>query len=267
VRALPRLMVAPNGARRDKSDHPALPMTDDELLNTARACQLAGADGIHLHIRDSSGAHLLDATRYALLLDRMTERVPGMYLQVTSEAAGRYEANEQREMVRSLRPEQVSIAFREMVRCPEDWPEARDFYHWAADNGVEVQHILYSPREVVAFVTAISDGLVPGQMHLVIFVQGSYANGSFDSVDLENYLAPLARADGMEIDWMSCAFGVEETASLTRAAELGGKVRVGFENSLWNADGTLAADNASRVREVHAALRSVTPENRGAIVA
>ena len=115
MRAIPRLMVAPNGARRNKSDHPALPMTDDELLTTARACQLAGADGIHLHIRDSTGAHLLDATRYTLLLDRMAEEVPGMYLQVTSEAAGRYEANEQREVMRSLRPAHVSVAFREMV--------------------------------------------------------------------------------------------------------------------------------------------------------
>ena len=47
---LPRLMVAPNGARRGKGDHPALPITDAEMIATARACHTAGADGIHLHI-------------------------------------------------------------------------------------------------------------------------------------------------------------------------------------------------------------------------
>jgi uncharacterized protein (DUF849 family) len=32
----------------------------------------------------------------------------------------------------------------------------------------------------------------------------------------------------------------------------GGKVRVGFENSLWNADGNLAASNEERVAEIAA---------------
>ena len=35
---LPSLMVAPNGARRSKSDHPALPVTLPEIVATARAC-------------------------------------------------------------------------------------------------------------------------------------------------------------------------------------------------------------------------------------
>lgn len=258
MRPLPRLMVAPNGARRGKVDHPALPVTDDELVETARACQQAGADGLHMHIRDASGRHLLDARRYATLLDRLADQVPGMYLQVTSEAAGRYEAEEQRAMMRGLRPKYVSVALREMVRHPDDWPAARDFYLWAADQGIEIQHILYSPHEVSAFADAWVSGLIPGKSQLLQFVQGSYANGSRDSIPLESYLEPLRRAEGMSFDWMSCAFGADETASLVRAAELGGKARVGFENSLHNRDGTIAADNAARVREVDAAIRAVT---------
>lgn len=254
---LPRLMVAPNGARRGKADHPALPVTDDEMLETALACRAAGADGIHLHIRDGAGRHLLDAGRYRALLARLGEAVPGMYLQVTSETAGRYAAEEQRAMMRRLQPRHVSVGLREMVRRPEDWPAARDFYHWAADSGVEIQHILYSPHEVTAFASACRNGYIPGRHHLLLFVQGSYANGARDSVALEEYLAPLAPLAEQSVDWMVCAFGAAETASLARAAELGGKARVGFENSLWHADGTLAEDNAARVREVAAALRAV----------
>lgn len=261
---LPRLMVAPNGARRGKADHPALPVTDDELVETARACQLAGADGLHMHIRDASGRHLLDAGRYAALVERLADQVPGMYLQVTSEAAGRYEAEEQRAMMRGLRPKYVSVALREMVRRPDDWPAARDFYLWALDNGIEIQHILYSPHEVRAFADAWVAGLIPGTMQLLLFVQGSYANGSRDSIPLETYLQQLDRASGMSFDWMSCAFGADETASLVRAAELGGKARVGFENSLQNRDGTTATDNAERVREVDAAIRDVTGAARHA---
>ncbi|MBU2991704.1 3-keto-5-aminohexanoate cleavage protein [Octadecabacter sp. 1_MG-2023] len=254
MRPLPKIMVAPNGARRGKADHPALPITDDEVIEVAIASQAAGADGIHIHIRDEAGQHLIDAERYRALLDRLKVEVPEMYLQVTSETAGKYEASEQQDMVRALQPDYVSVGLREMVRQPADWPAARDFYHWARAAGVEIQHILYSPEDVLNFVHAVSNGRIPGQDHLVLFVQGTYANGSQDSVDLEEYLSPLATMDGFDFDWMVCAFGAQETNSLVRAAELGGKARVGFENSLQNADGSQAKDNAERVREVSAAI-------------
>lgn len=251
---LPRIMVAPNGARRGKADHPALPVTDDELVATAAACAAEGADGLHLHIRDAEGAHLLDAGHYAALLDRLTKTVPGMYLQVTSEAAGRYSAAEQQAMVRALRPAHVSVALREMVRRPEDWAEARAFYGWAVDAGVAVHHILYAPDEMRAFLAAVEAGRIPGDRHLIQLVIGSYAGDPPRLEDLDAHVALMAEAGADRFDWMLCAFGREETACLVRAAALGGKARVGFENSLWMPDGRLAADNAERVRDVVAAL-------------
>ncbi|WP_417586691.1 3-keto-5-aminohexanoate cleavage protein [Pararhodobacter oceanensis] len=255
-------MVAPNGARLGKVDHPALPVTDDEIVETARECQAAGADGIHLHIRDAQGAHLLDSDRYRVLLDRLANEVPGMYLQVTSEAAGRYNAAEQRAMIRALKPAHVSIGLREMVRLPDGWGAARDFYHWAADTGVDVQHILYSPAEVQGFVIALEAGYIPGRSHLIQLVQGTYAEGARGAAALSDYLCQMKRADGHEFDWMLCAFGELETASLAEAARQGGKVRVGFENSLQMANGQLAKDNASRVREVDTVLREIDELNR-----
>lgn len=254
---LPRLMVAPNGARRGKANHRALPITDNEIVGTALECQYAGADGIHVHIRDDSGRHLIDAGRYRALLDRLETEVPGLYLQVTSEAAGRYEAAEQQAMMRALGPANVSVGLREMVRTPDDWPAARDFYHWAADAGVEIQHILYAPDEVRRFVCAVRAGHIPGTHHLIQLVQGTYADGSRGAVDLETYLEQMNGAEDMSFDWMLCAFGDSETASVIKAAEYGGKARVGFENSLHNADGSVAPNNAARIREVDTALRAL----------
>lgn len=256
---LPRIMVAPNGARRGKADHPALPITDDELVDTTRACIAAGADGVHLHLRDGNGKHLLDAARYRFLLERLEAEVPGAYLQVTSEAAGIYDAPAQRAMMRALKPRYVSVALREMVRQPADWPAARDFYHWAADAGVEIQHILYSPQEVQGFVIALDHGRIPGRHHLVQLVRGTYAEGANGALPLADYLRELGKAAGHSFDWMLCSFGADETASLVEAVRAGGKVRVGFENSLLNADGSRAADNAERVREVLAATAISVP--------
>ncbi|MBB5720793.1 uncharacterized protein (DUF849 family) [Loktanella ponticola] len=254
---LPKIMVAPNGARRSKLDHPALPVTDAEIVAAAVACEQAGADGIHVHIRDADGLHEIDAGHYRAVLDQLREAVPDMYLQVTSESADRYTGDEQRRIMRALAPDHVSVAMREMVRKPADWDAAQDFYAWARDTGVDVQHILYSPQEVRTFCQALDEGRITGDHHLIQLVQGTYANGSQGKAALADYLAEMTATDGRMFDWMLCAFGAEETDSLVAAAKAGGKARVGFENSLWNKDGSLATDNAMRVAEVFAAMRQI----------
>lgn len=230
-------------------------MTDEDLIATAKACQRAGAEGIHIHIRDADGKHLLDAQRYQSVLDRVEQVVPDMYLQVTSEAAGRYGTAEQQALVRTLKPRNVSVAMREMVRSDADWPAATEFYSWANQSDVAIQHILYSPSEVEQFLCAVENKQIPGAQFLLQFVLGTYDGlQKSDPADLRLFLDLLDQAPSqVSFDWMLCAFGPEETSCLVEALRAGGKARVGFENSLWNADGSLAKDNAERVREIVAA--------------
>ena len=251
-RPLPEIMVAPNGARRMQSVHPALPLTDDAVVETARDCVAAGAQGLHAHIRDADGRHLLDAERYRALVERLHQTVPGAYIQVTSESGGIYDAAAQMELLRDLKPANVSIALRELVPAEDDWPEAERFYAWAYAEGIDIQHILYTPAEVKRFLAALQDERIPGAHHLVLFVLGTY-DGTVTSrpEGLSDYTALLKEApESMSFDWMLCAFGPAETECLLEAFRQGGKARIGFENSLWNADGTMAASNAERVREL-----------------
>ena len=247
-------MVAPNGARRGQGDHPSLPITDDELIETARACFDAGAEGLHAHIRDADGQHLLDADRYRALGHRLADAVPGLYVQVTSESAGRYDATEQMDMLHALKPRHVSVAFREMVRDLEDWPKARAFYHWAADAEVEIQHITYTLEELERFIAAAEAGEIPGEHHLLQLVLGTYDGTVISRLSDLRPLVERMQASTHSFDWMLCAFGKEETECLVEAVRQGGKVRVGFENSLWHSDGRLAKDNAERVSTVRAAI-------------
>ena len=261
-------MVAPNGARRRKSDHPELPITTDELVTTALACQKAGADGIHLHVRDGQSKHSLDTGRYREALAALEDITPDLFVQVTSEAAGIYEADAQRKMVRDLRPGSVSVALREMLRTPDDTDAATAFYAWAQEAEVGIQHIVYAPGELNWFLECVDQRIVPGLHHQLQFVLGSYVGTEpSNPTDLEAFLALLhARKQDMTFDWMVCAFGAAETACLAYAATRGGKARVGFENSLWNADGSLARDNAERVSEVRiaidAAAQTLSPPDR-----
>jgi uncharacterized protein (DUF849 family) len=45
-----------------KADHPTMPISRDEIVRDAVACAAAGANAIHLHPRDETGAERLDVT-------------------------------------------------------------------------------------------------------------------------------------------------------------------------------------------------------------
>lgn len=248
--ALPLIMVAPTGARRTKADHAALPMTIEEIAETAIACHQAGAGAIHAHVRDAQGGHLLDASLYRRLLDLLAETVPGMAVQVSTEAVGLYSAAEQMELVRQLKPKAISAALRELVPGSSDEPKASAFYRWCTDEGVDVQHILYNEADVKRLADLTQRGVVPAGSPSVIYVLGRYSvNQESAPDDLLPFLEAAKSLPGRP-DWMVCAFGRGETACLAAALKAGGKVRVGFENSLWNTDGSLAESNAERVAEI-----------------
>ncbi|MDX5362406.1 MAG: 3-keto-5-aminohexanoate cleavage protein, partial [Alphaproteobacteria bacterium] len=146
------LSVAPNGARRTKADHPALPMTPADLAAAAVSAQAAGASLIHLHVRDADGRHTLDPGIYREATEEVRAAVgDGMIVQITTEAVGLYTPEQQIATVRTVRPEAASVALREIV--PDDAGEAlaRDFYHWATGEGIHLQHILFTPEEVARF--------------------------------------------------------------------------------------------------------------------
>ena len=108
--------MAPNGGRRTKADHPRLPLEPAELAWTAAACRDAGAAMIHLHVRDSTGRHLLDAAAYREAIRTVRAEVrEELVIQITSESLGLYTPAEQRAVVEAVRPEAVSLALRELL--------------------------------------------------------------------------------------------------------------------------------------------------------
>ena len=250
---LPRVMVAPNGARRTKADHPALPVTITEIVDDAKACFEAGAEGLHAHVRNKHGAHSLDAGRYRELLERMKREVPEMAVQITTEGANIYAPSVQRDLLERLCPAAASVSIREML-SDGNRTAARRAYHGAEEAGIAIQHIAYDERDIASLKLAIEDGTIPSCRLQLLLVMGTYDKQQ--PARLKN-LAPLLRlVAGMlpKADYAVCAFGPEETSILGTVLTRGGKIRVGFENNLHSQDGRLAQNNAARVAEVLAAL-------------
>jgi uncharacterized protein (DUF849 family) len=248
--ALANILVAPNGARRTREDHPAIPVTIEQTVQTAKACFDAGADGIHAHIRDMDQKHLLDAGMYRELQAELALKVPDMWVQITTEAVGIYSPAEQRAIVRDSDPQAVSISIREMLSEGES-SDVSKFYWEQAEKGVEIQHILYDDQDAAMLARLIKDKTLPAKDLQLLFVLGRYSVGQVSNPDdLQPFLQSLDAFEGTELDWGCCAFGQQETDCLLAAIKAGGKARIGFENNLHMKDGSIAPDNAARVAEL-----------------
>lgn len=237
----PLIMVAPNGARRGKTDHARLPLDLAEIVAEAILCHAAGAGALHLHVRDADGAHSLDAGRYREALGELARTVPTIAVQITTEAAGIYGPAEQFACLDALRPAWASVSLREIARDPDLAPR---LYALAADQGIRLQHIAYDRADLELLAQSRAAGIIRPEQDEVICVLGAYAPPRAGRPEELAALAPAL--DGLRLGL--CAFGAQEQDCLLDGAGVGAEIlRVGFENNLLSPDGSPWPDNAAAV--------------------
>jgi 3-keto-5-aminohexanoate cleavage enzyme len=241
------IMIAPNGARKTRLDHPALPVSIKQTVDEAVQCHAEGATILHAHVRGKQDEHLLDAGLYRELIAEMKHRAPDMLVQITTETVGVYTPVQQVDCVQAVVPEMASVALKEMTSNFTDLAFAKRFYAWTIEAGVHIQHILFSDEELIQFLKLKQNGVIPASHRCVLFVLGRYA-ANFQSYPTD--LDPFLVCDLAGLDWFVCAFGAREQACIRAAIDNGGHARIGFENNLYLPDGDVAANTAELVSEL-----------------
>ena len=239
------IAAAPNGARKTKADHACLPIQPSELAQTANDCLQAGCCMIHLHVRDKNDKHTLDPNQYKLAIEAIRNKVgDDLIIQITTEAVGIYQPEQQIEIVKEIRPEAASIALREF--CPDSNHEknASEFFAWMFKEKVAPQYILYDLDDLRRFQEYCGRGLIPGDNHSILLVLGRYtANQQSDPEDLK----PLLSEVPPNCNWWLCAFGKSESKCMESVIKNQGHCRVGFENNHFLPTGEVASSNADSV--------------------
>lgn len=240
------LAVAPNGSRKSQADHPALPLTVEDMLREAPSWRDAGVSILHLHVRDRDGRHSLDASLYKSAIAALREVLGrDLVIQITTEAAGLYDAEAQMAVVREVRPEAVSIALREIAPADSHQKSFAEFTAWMQSEAIAPQIILYDQHDLQRLIAWGKAGIVDPAQLSVLYVLGRYSTDpKSNPVDLLAFLG----IDNLPFrDWMVCAFGPNESRCAALAALLGGHVRVGFENNFHLPDGSIAKSNAELI--------------------
>ncbi|WP_264404251.1 3-keto-5-aminohexanoate cleavage protein [Vibrio owensii] len=249
-RARIAIIVAPNGARKTKQDHDQLPMTIEEMVAEAKACQTAGATMIHLHARDAQGRHSLEVDDNLEIYHAVKAAVGNsMIVQLTTEAVGMYSLQQQMALVKAVKPEAASFALRELIPDEQSEEQGFVFFDWVAAQGILSQIILYDQADIERYFSLLERGVLPKHNQHALVVLGRYHEAQQSSpwdlraLHLERFIEENVRC-------AVCAFGTREQDCLTHALLLGLDVRVGFENNHLSSDGQPANSNAEQVQRL-----------------
>jgi 3-keto-5-aminohexanoate cleavage enzyme len=240
------ITVAPTGAETAKADAPALPVTLDELVQTAQACEAAGAALIHVHIRDAEAAPTLDPVRLKDTVAALREQTD-LVVQLST-GGSVHDPYEARLAVLDAEPDSCSLTCG-TVNFGDDvflnpWPFMVELYQRTQAAEVVPEFELFDLGHVTALNRLLDKFGAPygGQVHcdLVMGVPGGMPGSAEALVAAVRALPPGAT-------WSATGVGRTTLPVALAALSAGGHLRVGMEDTLTYAPNEPVRDNAQLV--------------------
>ena len=240
------ITVAPTGAESRKDDVPALPVTLDELVSAAQACEAAGAGLVHVHIRDDQAQPSLD-------LDRLKDTVTALREQTSlvvqlSTGGSVTDGYDARLRVLEAEPDSCSLTCG-TVNFGDDvfmnpWPFMVQLYQETQLREIVPEFELFDLGHVASLNRLLDKHGLPygGRVHcdLVMGVPGGMPATTEAVV-----AAVQALPEGAT--WSATGVGRGTLAVMFAALSAGGHLRVGMEDVLTYSRGEPVRDNAQLV--------------------
>ena len=240
------ITVAPTGAESEKSAVPALPVTLDELVTTAKECQAAGAAVVHVHIRDDDARPTLDLSRLKDTVAALREGT-GLIVQLSTGGAVT-DSFDSRLAVLDAAPDACSLTCG-TVNFGEDvfhnpYPFIRDLYARTQELGVVPEFELFDFGHIATLHRLLAGHGAPhgGHVHcdLVMGVPGGMPG---DAATLTQAVSALPEG----ATWSATGIGRTTLPVMFAALAAGGHLRVGMEDTVSFAKGRPVTGNAELV--------------------
>jgi uncharacterized protein (DUF849 family) len=242
--------VAPTGAETSKDDCPQLPTTLEELVETARRCERAGASMIHVHIRDADHQPTLDLGRLTATVDALRESTD-LVVQLST-GGSVHDPLSDRLKVLDADPDSCSLTmgttnFGDDV-FSNPWPFITELYRLTQEREVVPEFELFDLGHVASLHRLLDRFGLPygGQVHvdLVMGVPGGMP-GTADAL-----VAAVNALPAQVTSWSATGIGRSTLAVALAALSKGGHLRVGMEDVLTLAKGVPVEHNEQLVERV-----------------
>lgn len=249
------ITAAITGAETLKRDQPNLPITPDEQAIAAKACVEAGASVIHLHVREDDGSPSQRTERFQESIEKIRSAAPGVIIQIsTGGAVGESLSNRLKPL--GLRPEMASLNLGSVnfgndvfVNTPTD---IESFGLKMKELSIVPELEVYEAGMVEMIPYYEKKGIL-GSHHHVQFVLGVRGGMSGDLRNLLHMISLLPENS----TWGVAGIGRFQLPLAVHAILLGGNVRVGFEDNIYERKGVIAKSNADLVSRIVRLSREV----------
>ena len=246
------ITVAPTGAETAKADAPGLPTSLDELVETGRSCEAAGAGLIHVHVRDAEHQPSLDAGLLRDAVDALRSET-SMVVQLST-GGSVHDPLEQRLRVLEARPDSCSLTMGTVNFGDEvflnPWPFIVDLYRLSQEAEVVPEFELFDLGQIASLHRLLAAEGLPygGRVHcdLVMGVPGGMAGTA------EMLVAAVRALPEQVTSWSATGIGRAALPVALAALSAGGHLRVGMEDTLTLARGVPVSHNAELVERAAA---------------
>ncbi len=287
---MPKVIItcAVTGAIHTPSMSPHLPVTPDQIAESAVGAAKAGASILHLHARDpQEGSPTPDSEIFRRFLPTISSQTDAV-INITTGGAATMSIEERISGPLSLQPEMCSLnmgsmnfglypALDRFDQWQHEWEEpylsgSRDriFRNTFSDIetilerlgkgcGTRFEYECYDVGHLYNLAHFVDRGLIEAPF----FVQTIFGVLGGIGPDTENLLHMRRIANklfGDDYQWSILAAGRHQTSFVTTGAINGGHVRVGLEDNLYLSRGQLAESNAAQVSKIGRILNELSLE-------
>ncbi|MCW2617001.1 MAG: uncharacterized protein JWR28_150 [Modestobacter sp.] len=240
------ITLAPTGAESAKEDVPALPVTVDEVVATARDCAALGAAVLHLHVRGADTRPTLDLPRVREVVAAVRE-VTDLVVQLSTGGAVTDPADA-RLAVLDAQPEAASLSLgtvnfgRDVFYNP--WDLIVELHTQMQQRGIVPEYEVFDLGQLATLARLLDRHGLPhgGHVHvdLVMGVPGGMPGTTAA-------LAACLPALPQGATFAATGVGRTSLPVMLAALSAGGHLRVGMEDTLTYAPGEPVRDNAQLV--------------------
>jgi len=279
------ITCAVTGAIHTPSMSPHLPVTPEEIIESAIAAAEAGASILHLHARDpETGKPTQDPAVFEKFLPQIKEAT-GAVINLTTGGSPHMTVEERMRPAIEFQPELASLnmgsinfglfpMLQRFKTFEHEWErehleKSHDlvFKNTFADiekimtlcwkNGTRFECECYDIGHLYSLRNIMDRGIIDG----TLFIQSVFGILGGIGPHPEDVLHMRRTADrlfGSDYQWSVLGAGSSQMRIASQAAAMGGNVRVGLEDSLWLGPGKLAESNASQVRKAREILEGLS---------
>ena len=281
------ITCAVTGAIHTPSMSPYLPISADEIAEGALGAARAGAAIVHLHARDPRDGHPSQEPELFTPFLKKIKAASNVVINLTTGGAPTMLVQERIRPALQFKPEVASLNMGSMnFGLYEMLNRVKEFkYEWerpylegswdrifrntfadiayilesCSNNGTRFEIECYDISHLYTAAHFLDRGLVKPPL----FIQSVFGLRGGIGPHPEDVLHMRRTADrlfGNQYVWSVLGAGRNQMTVATLSAAVGGNVRVGLEDSLWDGPGTLARTNAAQVTRVRTILEALSLE-------